>query len=303
MPKSNQTSGSDLIPDDITTWFNARWDGNMGAIDGHDVRFIASLLAEVKPKTIVEIGCASGLSTSMISMMQSRQGPSTLHSFDFLDHFYANPEKKLGYLLDESGPSEGVDIQIHSKSNSLDVGDALNGTSIDFCFIDANHTHPWPTIDTLAVLPLMRPGSYIVHHDLRMFEGSQVDEYATGPKVLMDQTPRRKLIPFQSRVNTHKKTRMHTRQIDENIFAIRIPRDISTMAKMLSRGFLIGWDRRPNAYLGPEFVQQFQSYLSEHYNPEIRKSFELGLARYNHQPTPRSPLRRILGKLKRMVSA
>jgi predicted O-methyltransferase YrrM len=50
-------------------WFNPRWKPKMDAIDEHDVVFMSALLDRFKPQQIVEVGCASGLSTSVMAML------------------------------------------------------------------------------------------------------------------------------------------------------------------------------------------------------------------------------------------
>ena len=213
-----------IFPDYLKTWFNARWVPSMGAIDGRDATFLGMLIAADQPRRVVEIGCASGLSTVILSSLLQEQGGGKLDSFDLMDRFYADQQKPVGYLLEESPDHRDVQVEVHPGTLSLDVKDHVE-EGIDLCFIDAAHKHPWPLIDTLAVLPLMREGGVIVHHDLQMFKNPQV--CATGPKVLSDQVPGKLAIrPGQlgSEAQTHG---LKTRSLRNNIFGLRVPKDLS----------------------------------------------------------------------------
>ncbi|MFA3916500.1 class I SAM-dependent methyltransferase [Ruegeria hyattellae] len=129
---------------------------------------------------------------------------------------------------------------------------------IDLCFIDAMHNHPWPLADTLAVLPLMKPDGIIVHHDLQMFHGS--DLYATGPKVLRDQVPKDLLLSFGDFVDRNAHGSLVTRQISDNIYAIRVSEDLGGLAETLSLGFCIGWDvDEPGKWLPHRFSSRLCS--------------------------------------------
>lgn len=51
------------------------------------------------------------------------------------------------------------------KGNSIDVGNKFPDKSIDFCFIDANHSYPDVLNDIRAYLPKMKEGGVIAGHD------------------------------------------------------------------------------------------------------------------------------------------
>ncbi len=206
-------------------------------------------------------------------------GPARIDSFDIDDRFYADRTKSVGYLLESNvdGPThDDVTVKVWPKTNALDVSANLDG-KIDFCFIDAAHKHPWPTIDTLAVLPIMKPGGIIVHHDLQMFRDTGL--FATGPKVLCDQLGRDGIRSWQvDPVDGSKE--LNARKIDDNIFAIRVPAAIDQLAFRLGNGFCIGWDMTDDKRLGQEFSARFRAHLSRFYRPTVSKAFDIGLARY-----------------------
>lgn len=111
---------------EFVEWFNQRWNNRMGAIDGFDVAFIGALLASQKSSTIVEIGCASGLSTAVIASLQEQISPARLTSFDIDDRFYEDRTKPVGYLIEEALPHPSVDVSIQTGKVSLDVGEHVS---------------------------------------------------------------------------------------------------------------------------------------------------------------------------------
>lgn len=265
---------------EIAKWLNHFWTDDVDTTDGHDLRFIGSILDEHRPKTIVEIGCGSGMSAAMIALMQSKIGPAEIHSFDLADRFVPNPAKDIGYVLDIVGETPGVDVYVYPETSSAEVETALDGRTVDFCFIDANHLHPWPLMDTLSMLPLMRPGSVIVHHDLRRFTFPEYEKFATGPKIVMDQTPPSDMIWFRSRVNPELPTPLKKRKFDANIFGVRATSDYRHIGGMLSRGFYLGWDKCEEEPFTEEFGDYYSDFLRSTYSPAVAKAFDVGRSRH-----------------------
>ncbi|MEP4037714.1 class I SAM-dependent methyltransferase [Pseudophaeobacter sp.] len=273
-----------LITDELISWMNSHWAMHMGAVDGHDIRFIASLLQEAQPTNLVEVGCASGLSTGALVMMLKELGNTAkLNSFDIATQFYADSSKELGYLLKQVEQGEKVEAAIYPKTTSLDVASVLESKQIDFCFIDANHSQPWPIIDTLAILPHMKPGSYIVHHDLKMYHDPRKDEFATGPKTVLDQTPNDLCVWFDMRVNTANETGLVTRGIVGNIFAIKVPENTEGLVWSLAQGLYLPWDPIFNTYIEPAMAKRIEHFFSEEYSPAVSEAFEISKLRYNDE--------------------
>ncbi len=291
--------GPSLITPRLEAFVNTHWNDHIGAVDGHDIQFLASLLAEAAPTTMIEIGCASGFSTAAIAMMMAERGPTTLHSFDLATRFYADPSKPLGYLVADLELPDTVNVTLHPGKTSLDVGRTLQGAQADFCFIDARHAHPWPILDTLAVLPHMRPGAFIVHHDLKMYRDDRADIYANGPKVVLDHTPEELRVWFGSRVFGSRHHALKVRALGPgNIFALKVPQKAEELAFSLSEGLYLPWDPLPETYISPEFVAGFTDLLASAYPKHICDAFACGLARYNRPiPVPRPGfLRRLTGR-------
>ena len=293
------------ISSDVVDWFNARWFGEMGAIDGKDIAFIADLIAQTRPRTLVEIGCASGMSTCILAALMSAQGGGALHSFDLLQQYYVDPSKPVGYLLAEAPPHPGVTVSINTGKTCLDVGTLVTG-KIDVAFIDAAHRHPWPLLDTLGVLPFMRPGGIIIHHDLKMYHSTSEDSYATGPKHVLDQAPPATRIFASAALQAEGARLMKSRSVQQNIFALRVPEDWRPFGAKLADGFFLAWEKQAHRLVPLDFAARFQGFLAEHYTPWASDAFAEGMRRYSppEEPAPPPPAppprglgRRLLARL------
>lgn len=269
-----------LLNAGIVQWFNDRWKPEMGAIDGHDLCFIDSLLAEAPPRVLVEIGCASGLSTALLAMMVDQIGPASLTSFDLGKKFYVDPTKPVGYLLSEAPALSNVKTEVVTGRACLAVPERFSPQSVDFCFIDASHRHPWPLIDTLVMLPFLKAGSYMVHHDPQMATNPKMHE--TGPKVVELLLPADVAVFPRERLADRPAFALKTRKIQDNIFALRRPVDLRGLASRLAPGFLLGWDIPwLNQPIGAKFAERLRRFLDTNYPPDVGRFFDIGLARYN----------------------
>lgn len=274
-----------MISTELAEWFNARWFGEMGAIDGQDVAFIADLVAQSRPRTVVEIGCASGMSSCVLASLMSQNGGGALHSFDLMEHYYVDPTKPVGYMIDQALPHPGVSITVNTGKTSLDVGAHVEG-QIDLCFIDAAHRHPWPLIDTLSVLPLMKPGGIIIHHDLKMYCSTWGNSYATGPRHVFDQAPPHSRIYPDNDNQALGRKLMKSRSVSHNIFALRVPETRRAYGARLCEGFFLGWDKQEHRLIPLAFAARFQAFLGENYGPWVGQAFAEGMRRYSEPPEP-----------------
>ena len=294
-----------MISAELADWFNARWNIGMGAIDGQDIAFIDDLIGQDRPRNVVEIGCASGLSTCVLASLISSVGGGTLNSFDLMERFYANPAKQVGYLLDEAPPHDGVNVTVHRGKTCLDVADHVTGP-VDLCFIDAAHKHPWPLIDTLAILPMMKPGGLVIHHDLQMFRSGEGYEHANGPKMVFILAPPATRIYPDDAGQAKGRALMNARGISHNIFALRMPETRRAFAAQLCEGFFLGWDKKGHRLVPQDFATRFSDFLAGHYGPYVGQAWAEGLRRYgdqtdgtaavHHTSLPRRILRKIRGR-------
>jgi predicted O-methyltransferase YrrM len=146
-----------------------------GNISGEDGAFLLTMIERQRPRHVLEIGIASGTSSLMMLAFLDRLGEDTrLTSVDAVDRYYGNPARKVGYLVPEwygSVPDRWT-VLTGCGAAGLDDHPALRDQALarrfDLAFIDANHAHPWPTLDVLCILPFLQPGSWVVLHDINL---------------------------------------------------------------------------------------------------------------------------------------
>lgn len=148
-----------------------KWAG--GAIGVLDACFLYDLIAALRPARLIEIGTASGGSTATILRalaehdipMTTADGPA-LRSFDLHPYCFSDRTKPVGAAIHDLVPHLAHGVSFTTGTTSLDAGSTLAGWNAQLAFIDAEHRHPWPTIDLLALLPAMAPGAWVVLHDI-----------------------------------------------------------------------------------------------------------------------------------------
>lgn len=147
-----------------------------GHISYPDGLFLREAILREKPSSVLEIGTASGFSAASLChslevAARSAGGDPRYRvvSYDCVGFFYADPSKAVGdaarALLDAS-LLEHVDFR-HPRT-APDAADEFPPDSLSFVFIDANHYHPWPTLDLLALIDVIRPGGSVFLHDINL---------------------------------------------------------------------------------------------------------------------------------------
>jgi len=159
-----------------------------GTTTPDELLFIQQVIQTYKPKKILEIGTASGLTTGFIARFLDQIGGGHVTSVDISSRFFGDPSQNVGYLTREIYTGTEVGITIETGRSSLDLEDL--GGPWDLAFIDASHNHPWPTIDTLAVAAHLNGPRIVLHHDLQLFRRFKAFQ-GIGPRVLFNETPER----------------------------------------------------------------------------------------------------------------
>lgn len=153
---------------------------------------------------------------------------------------------------------------------------------IDLCFIDAAHRHFWPLTDTLAILPLMRPGGIFVHHDLKKYLDTWATNWANGPKVVLDPVPEALRIYPGPEVEATARGRLKCRTVSRNVFALRVPDDRADLEWSLAQGFYLGWGPLRPILVSKSFADRFAAVLAQYYGAWVGKAFAEGHRRYSH---------------------
>jgi glycosyltransferase involved in cell wall biosynthesis/predicted O-methyltransferase YrrM len=141
-----------------------------GSIDLKDIRFIWSLIEQDRPLVFLEVGVASGYSTVFIlEALGEVAQESTLISIDLMEKVYFDNQKDTGFLVGEVFDTTRCNFELYLGNWTADLEDLLDGRQVDMAFIDASHTQPWPTIDTILILPFLKRGGLLIYHDIELY--------------------------------------------------------------------------------------------------------------------------------------
>ncbi len=146
-----------------------------GHINTRDACFLWDLIeASAKRATdelsILEIGTASGVSTAALAQgaRQLSNIRAHIHAFDVLAYCYFDPTRRVGDAAGELAPDLTNSITIHTPQNARDAAAHLPPHSVDLALIDADHRHPAAAIDLLTILPILKPGAWVLIHDIEL---------------------------------------------------------------------------------------------------------------------------------------
>lgn len=158
-----------------------------GAISALDALFLFTCITALKPARSLELGVASGVSTAVLlrALHHARiplpPGHDALLSLDLHPFCYFDRTRPVGSAADEMLPH--LSRRVITGTTSLDVLRLVGASSLGFAFIDADHRHPWPCLDALAILPAMKPGAWLVLHDIDLPAAAMRYEAAHNTKV------------------------------------------------------------------------------------------------------------------------
>lgn len=148
-----------------------------------EITALGKIVETLEPKTILEIGTAKGGTLFLFSRLADPR--ATIVSLDLpggefgggypewkskLYKTFARPLQHFHLLRDDS----------HLASVKEKVMRILNGTPLDFLFIDGDHTYEGVKKDFELYAPLVRKGGVIAFHDIAVHPpevGCQVDRF------------------------------------------------------------------------------------------------------------------------------
>lgn len=247
----------------ISDIWDRHWRQGYGSVNKAEAAFIRNSINRKRPKRFLEIGTASGLSGGLISRFLSETGAREFVTIDFSDKFWAEPDKATGFLLDKIHTGSTPAVIPVTNSTSLSLSELSSNGLFDGAFIDANHQHPWPTLDTIATLPCLQAGAELLHHDLELYK-KQPTPVGIGPKYLFDQ------------IDCDK--RYVDLEDSPNIFLIRFSGFLPDYQKALADSLLLPWTtRRP---IASELLDGFGDVLQRNWGSNIIKAFDLARTRY-----------------------
>ncbi|MBF0202581.1 MAG: class I SAM-dependent methyltransferase [Desulfamplus sp.] len=140
--------------------------------------FIKSIVANIAPDTIVEIGCFVGVSTLWIAAALEQIGSNAiLHSIDLFNCIQKNPPYSYAEL---SNPMQFVQnnlekaylshrVRLHKDNSACFIKKIMQfipGGKIDFLFIDGDHSRDGCSHDFNLFQESVSNGGYIMFHDI-----------------------------------------------------------------------------------------------------------------------------------------
>lgn len=256
------------MDDDRIAALHARyWREGYGTVSVPELLHFRDLIATHRPASFLEVGTASGLSGGIIANLLEAYGGERFLTVDYDNTFFGDPTKENGFLLPELYPAGPVRAERRAFTTSLDV--ALGDETFEMAFVDANHQHPWPLIDTLCVNVVLRGSRIVIHDDLNLYRHQRAGR-GIGPKVLYDQVPP----AYRERYAANH----------GNVFSMRLDLSGAELERLAKDAFAVPWTLTKR--LDDDTVARFRAVLEAHYPPGLLAFFDRMRERYNH-PTGR----------------
>lgn len=247
----------------LETVFTKHWRPGWGSIARDEVLFVQDLIAEHRPAHFLEIGMASGLSGGLLATIMEDNGGESFSSIDYDNTFFGDSSRENGFLIEEIYTGSKVQVNKHPFTTSPDL--AKLEKQFEMAFIDANHQHPWPMIDTLCLFPYMTGEKIVIHHDLKLYKNQDV-VYGIGPKYLYDQF--------------HTSQRIDSDANQGNIYALRLDGvDIDYMISAAINAFSMPWTLRHP--LSPEIIETVEAILRSQYSSQLADVFTKCAGKFN----------------------
>lgn len=127
--------------------------------------FHMGVLERFRPEVMAEVGVSAGaLSCALLLKALQYTDSPLLYGIDFGQTTYFNGQRRIGEILETVLPELLPLHRLHTQATALDADDIIKHP-LDFLYIDANHCHPWASIDCLCLLPHLKRGAVIGFHD------------------------------------------------------------------------------------------------------------------------------------------
>jgi cephalosporin hydroxylase len=151
--------------------------------DSVEIRELARLVMSIQPKVIVEIGTYKG--GTLFIWTRTNPQAELVVSIDLpggqFGGGYDARRERLYRLFSYKTPNmqmEFIRNNSHLPQTAESLQKILNGRSIDFLYIDADHTYEGVKTDFELYSPLVRKGGLIGFHDIRNIKSNhQVKDF------------------------------------------------------------------------------------------------------------------------------
>ncbi len=250
---------------EIQTIYKAYWKPGYGSISAQEAMFLQEGIEKHKPQIFLEIGTASGISTGFIALfLSNNKNHAELFTIDLEETFWVDRSQPTGFLAEKICPNTNTEISYIRNVDSTEVQHKFLDQKIDMAFIDANHQHPWPTLDMISILPFMNRGALIYHHDLALYK-HQKPILGIGPKYLFDQIP--------------TNLRIVTPQAKENIYYIITPDNYLELTKSLIDSLYLPWTIRRK--ISEMTLDKFRDLAKTYWGDDLQLVLEQTIKKFN----------------------
>ena len=248
--------------DEIRAIYDKYWRVGFGSIAADEAMVVQSLIQRERPQNFLEVGTASGISGGLICCMLNENGGETFTTLDHDNTFFGDRTKENGYLIEEVYRGSRVKVNKRPFTTALDLPEL--GMEFDMAFIDANHQHPFPMLDTLCVFPYLRSSRIVLHHDLNLFK-TQEQPHGIGPKFLYDQFPH--------------ELRQRAEARGGNLYFVRMTMTKDELEAMAVDAFHLPWSIR--SPMPAADVDKIRTVLGAHYSGDVLAAFDEGIRKFN----------------------
>jgi len=142
-----------------------------GAIGMGDLLFLHAFVNVLAPNRVVEIGTLSGFSAAVIAdaVAQHQRSESEsviVDTIDLSQRCLTDQTKPVGFTIPQLVPRLSSQIRVHAGKDARYVEQIARAGELQLVFIDADHQHPRPILDLIRVSRFVRPGGWVVVHDI-----------------------------------------------------------------------------------------------------------------------------------------
>jgi hypothetical protein len=142
-----------------------------GAIGMGDLLFLHAFVNVLAPDRVIEIGTLSGFSAAVIAdAVAQRQLPNSesvlVDTIDLSQRCMTDQTKPVGFEIPQLVPHLSSRIRVHAGQDARYVEQIARVGELQLVFIDADHQHPRPTLDLIRVSRFVRPGGWVILHDI-----------------------------------------------------------------------------------------------------------------------------------------
>lgn len=259
---------------DIDRLHAEHWRTGYGSVAPDELTFFQQKIVEHRPKKFIEIGTASGLSGGFIAQFMDENGGEKFTTVDHDNTFFGDPTKPNGFLLREIYTGSGVVIEDHTFKVAPDIPSFLD--NYEMAFVDANHQHPWPLLDTLCVYPFLTGPKLVFEHDLDLYRKQDEIVWGIGPKYLYDQFP-----------DTHRE---RAEANNGNLFCLSFDLPKEKVEQIAIDALNLPWSMRTP--IPRPSLEKIRAFLAEYYSPAVLEAFDKRAQLWNRplagyvQPTP-----------------